>query len=900
MLDQGLFKNHFVGRDGFVWWIGQIADENTWKANIPGFPAPTNEPTEGEAIGFGERYKVRIMGYHTAAPSQLVDDDLPWATVMYPVTAGGGGRGSSQNANLTQGCFVFGFFLDGDNAQQPVIMGCMGYNDYQAVMKNVPDAKFLPFSGYTPKDKIATTGIKDNENNEERLEQAQKDGTDFDSALESSTSSTTRSDLASEEAKKDGQKQEALSIRSDCRPIPTAKIQTQLKNTLNEVQELEKSKKDPLKILTIDTTEIDKKKEKLLKIKQKLIAGEMKWSVAQVQKTTIEKINTEMKKKFHDVMPNERQQLKEEVEKVNDELSCAFRNIMDGLETIVGALLADMVKKAVNAPPCMAENMVGAMIGQIANSVENTVSGLLGSLDGIFSFPSPLPGLGGGGGMDTLDFIEDIVALLDCDEKSNCPEVTDLSLWDGGTSNFSAGLDNIASVAKGFSDVFGDLKMLEFDPAVIAFDNLFGAGGCNTGPVTCGPPTVKFFGGKGSGAAGNLIVGILGEIISYDPVEFGINYDDDVNAVVVDLCGKGQGAVVEPVIGEYTDPDGNTQIGVLNINVIQPGTGYLGIPDGSTGGDGQVWSNPEDTSITHSDGTLEIPTPPGNVVTVIPGDTVLMPPGTEIITEPLTPADVQEIITSGQGIPSPNDVNVVDGLDLNDIFGVDVNIEATKESIEAQLPSGVGGLEKIKGGSPYDVQSPGKFTTPTLPLSRSQGQYPTSGSGAYPAITYLCDVVVVSPGIRYSEGDQIIIEPNAGAIAVPKFNANGSLESVKVTAGGEGFTRMPDVYIKSETGFNAELRPVFCIDRIAKDEVKEYDPKGKVKLITVVDCVGKVDRNQFVGYVNGEPYYGPFHYHPKRGVKMVGARHVSEPHDVITDRPNTPSKRPYINEEDVT
>ena len=168
MLDQGLIKNHFVGRDGFVWWIGQIADENTWKNNIPGFPAPTNEPTEGEAIGFGERYKVRIMGYHTAAPSQLTDEELPWATVMYPVTAGGGGRGSSQNANLTQGCFVFGFFLDGDNAQQPVIMGCMGYNDYHAVMKNVPDAKFLPFSGYTPKDKIATTGVRDNETEEKR------------------------------------------------------------------------------------------------------------------------------------------------------------------------------------------------------------------------------------------------------------------------------------------------------------------------------------------------------------------------------------------------------------------------------------------------------------------------------------------------------------------------------------------------------------------------------------------------------------------------------------------------------------------------------------------------------------------------------------------------------------
>ena len=48
-------------------------------------------------------------------------------------------------------------------------MGCMGYNDYHAVMKNVPDAKFLPFSGYTPKDKIATTGVRDNETEEEKV-----------------------------------------------------------------------------------------------------------------------------------------------------------------------------------------------------------------------------------------------------------------------------------------------------------------------------------------------------------------------------------------------------------------------------------------------------------------------------------------------------------------------------------------------------------------------------------------------------------------------------------------------------------------------------------------------------------------------------------------------------------
>ena len=275
-----------------------------------------------------------------------------------------------------------------------------------------------------------------------------------------------------------------------------------------------------------------------------------------------------------------------------------------------------------------------------------------------------------------------------------------------------------------------------------------------------------------------------------------------------------------------------------------------------------------------------------------------MPPGTEVVTEPLETSDIQQVIidrvTSEQVIGDQIPAVPVDQITVDQTQALGLGGDVSG------VASQIGGEERMQGGTPHTVERAGKFTTPPLPVNRPQGNYPTSSDGAYPAIMYLCDVVVESPGISYNENDQIIIEPNAGATTVPKFNANGSLESVKVTAGGEGFTQMPDVYIKSETGFNAELRPVFCIDRIAKDEVKEYDPKGKVKLITVVDCVGKIDRNQFVGYVNGKPYYGPFHVHAPTGVKMVGARHVSEPHDVITDRPNTPSKRPYINEEDVT
>ena len=149
MIEQGLVKQHFLGRDGFIWWIGQIVDETQWAGNLGGAPTETTEKQKG----FGFRYKVRIMGYHTASPTDLKDEELPWASVMFPVTAGVSG-GAISTPNLRQGDFVQGFFMDGEDGQQPVIMGVIGYNQYTAVMKNIPDTGFMPFSGYTVKDQV--------------------------------------------------------------------------------------------------------------------------------------------------------------------------------------------------------------------------------------------------------------------------------------------------------------------------------------------------------------------------------------------------------------------------------------------------------------------------------------------------------------------------------------------------------------------------------------------------------------------------------------------------------------------------------------------------------------------------------------------------------------------------
>ena len=79
MMDD-LLRQHFVGWDGYTWWVGQIAPEETWKNNIPGQPEPDNT----SILGFSERYRVRIMGYHTDSTFDVADEELPWkAYIMY-------------------------------------------------------------------------------------------------------------------------------------------------------------------------------------------------------------------------------------------------------------------------------------------------------------------------------------------------------------------------------------------------------------------------------------------------------------------------------------------------------------------------------------------------------------------------------------------------------------------------------------------------------------------------------------------------------------------------------------------------------------------------------------------------------------------------------------------------
>ena len=134
-----LFNPGYLGTE-FKWWIGQVADDATWRDNIN----PGKFKEKDSVPGWGRRYKVRILGMHDwggSAADGIPDDQLPWANVMYPITAGGGQTSAFQTPAIRQGNVVFGFWMDGSDQEIPVIMGILGNNpqtelSYQTAAKN--------------------------------------------------------------------------------------------------------------------------------------------------------------------------------------------------------------------------------------------------------------------------------------------------------------------------------------------------------------------------------------------------------------------------------------------------------------------------------------------------------------------------------------------------------------------------------------------------------------------------------------------------------------------------------------------------------------------------------------------------------------------------------------------
>lgn len=92
-------NKNFIGKNGFIWWVGVLENR-----------------VDPLAVG---RCQVRIIGWHEDDPKKVPTKDLPWAQAMIPLN-------DSKNFSAPRvGDWIFGFFMDGEQAQLPVMMGVL-------------------------------------------------------------------------------------------------------------------------------------------------------------------------------------------------------------------------------------------------------------------------------------------------------------------------------------------------------------------------------------------------------------------------------------------------------------------------------------------------------------------------------------------------------------------------------------------------------------------------------------------------------------------------------------------------------------------------------------------------------------------------------------------------------
>ena len=762
MINEALLKDYNIGKDGFSWWLGQVCEAETWADNYPCLPVDSQD----DLPGFKRRVKVRVLGWNTTSRKLLKNDELPWAYCLLPVTAGGGGGGSSESLNLTGGEWVFGFYLDGDNGQQPVVIGVLDKSTQEDFTTSIPqDDGFKPFSGYTTEDEVPRGALPTTQEEAKGVaEDVDVSKTNNKEVIETGVGQVGRDDGATNEQYLNEKKSSTIASNSDCDKAPTGSIQREIKNMIAEVQRIQKTATD---WETKVSTKVDNIEKEIAKVKDnatKAITGDVKRITAELQKNALKEVNDALSDTYYEVFPTELPLVKQKAEEANSELACAFKNIMKNLTGMVGNFLNQIMDRFITAPMCAVENFVGSLLGKVSGLIDSAVKSVMGPIKALLAGM----GLATSSLDDVMGFATDALSFLSCDQDPKCSNVKEWNPVNGPEITATLNLDSIfskakeaAELVKGGVEGLGNIGDAISDVAKNAdFSDVF-EDSCNVGPIFCGPPRVEFIGGGGSGATGNVIVSALTTVLGVDIITPGGGYIGPPSVKFWDSCDNGRGATGTAVVE-------NGQV----VKVIMEDTGidYLPTPDGSQGGDGRTWADRDETTVKRSDGTYDTPYKPGNVVNVCPGDEWTPAGGSPII------------VTEEQGCTD--------------------------------------------------------ITTPFPPDKPTRGTSPTLGTGEYPVILEIDEINISNPGFGYDcSKDKVIIEPSNGAELSLRCDPLGSIIGVDVINGGIGFTSDPDIYIQSDTGYNAILMPVFKVNRVGED----IDPEAVVPtaLVQVVDCVGK-------------------------------------------------------------
>ena len=529
---------NFFGRDPMQWWIGQVTDpdKGEW-----GDAYERVRAINGEQV-YSFRCRVRIVGYH-GNDTDLPDKDLPLAHILLPsntTTIGGCGR----TVQYQGGEVVVGFFLDGEDGQQPIIFGTLfkqtfikdGLTSSMFNTKNQID--FIP---YTPP-KVRQRSGKHRFFSESPWPGGFSDGEAVKTIAMKQMEAATNITVPN---------------FSPCEDNEISKISETIKNFTRKMETLQSLNEqstyvDPIYGGIVDIqSEIKIASNRVHNSMTKLIRRGRSWLIQE----TLDKLDKTMEDKvdkFNQVV------LGQATNALTSIIFCNIEKIQDGLKDYLSKSLENMIGQVLDVPVCGVENFMGDMFGQINNILDTSLGSMFEQLNNIQGGGIALPS-------ETFSkairFANIITNVLDCD-KVNCPESQVFSSKNGVSKGIEENFDNLIDKIGLNSRLTPMLEKI--DDAIEASPS---APDCNTNVLKCGPPRVDFIGSSGQGASGNAVVNALGQIIGVAINGPGFGFKEPPLLSFFDGCDKGSGA------GGYArlNDDGT----IADVVITNPGSDFL-------------------------------------------------------------------------------------------------------------------------------------------------------------------------------------------------------------------------------------------------------------------------------------------------------------------------------------
>ena len=601
-MDNLSFKTHFVGKDGFIWWIGQIPDEKVWETQIK----------NGEGA-WGNRYKVRIMGYHPYDDELLKDEDLPWAQVLMP-PGNSGSVHRAETIKLAQGDVVIGFFLDGTSAQIPVILGVFaGTGDKQRASSGTP-SPFGTFSGFSETMKANPDYILKQDETNEPTKESQPSPTKKPENTNDPSDTTYTST--------DGKEMVT------CGGSPIKDIKNSVNTLVDDVRGL-KARLDEGNEFARDLikNKISAATEDIVAKSGKLVSGMIDSSFNQLVPIGQGGLQNLYKGVYGKILGATKNPAIAHIAGVAAQtamlaplnvaenlIGCLANNIIADLGSNVEDILNSTVDNVLNFTDCVGDQVVGAITNSVIGKVGDGMSGALGGLDKILGYFDPA-----GGGLNVENIIRQstnsiagAVGLRGCNQPpprpiDNCGYKIGygpVSAGDAdltsilGNANLANSLSNAARLTgfplDGIQDIAGALDIFNSEMKVPGFKSAIS--NCYSGlPVVCEPPKIKIFGGGGSGAEAIPIFGNIigdnryrtGSVIDIKVTNPGNNYTFPPFVEIVDNCKQGLGGIARATVkdgkvdriyivseGENYPVGDQGEVVVTDVTVINPGSGY--------------------------------------------------------------------------------------------------------------------------------------------------------------------------------------------------------------------------------------------------------------------------------------------------------------------------------------